>query len=723
MNRPPAPSPSAPAAPRPSTTSTVRPRAGRASTRRPGSRCSPGSCSRSASWWRCSLVPGLPDVAPRPPLRGGCWSPAFALAETLVVHLELRNEAHTFTLVEVPLLLGLFFASPGDLILGRLLGEGLILALRVRQARTSTPSTWPLFLAETSIALAVFGLIDQRPGHHQPAGRGWPASPPSRRPTSSGTATVSTVIAWHGGDRNTAQLLLGGGHHAGHQRQPGPQRGPAPVGELAGGRAGRGRHRRLLPRLPGLRWRCASATNTHLPVRRSPASSTTPATPRPCSTPCSCRPASCCGPSGPRSRCSPPDDEPLRRATQPGAPAPPWSAPPTPCPAEVADAADRARAWCGRPAAPATPGWPPSSRDLGAPDAMLTPLVADGRLVGVMTVADRTSDVSTFDDDDAQAFATLADHASVALENGRLLERLDDEARQRAHDALHDALTGLANRRLHRSGSPAALDGPGAADRRRAASPGPRPLQRGQRHARATPPATSCCSRSPPGFGAGSAPRRRPRPPRRRRVRRAAPGPRDRRALGRGGRRRPPAQPGRAVRRRTACSCSHRRRRHRPRAPSTATAPHAAAAGRRRHVQRQGAAGARADRLRRRPRRQQPAPPGPGPRPAPGHRPGRHHRGLPAQGPPVRRRGRSASRPWPAGPTPSTASFPPTSSSPWPSAPGSSRTSRSPCCAVRSSSSACGRELGYDLSMAVNVSTRVLLDAEFPARRSSRRCC
>src|SRR5436305_1832174 len=62
-----------------------------------------------------AVVPGLAEVRNDHVLRWWVLVPAFALAETLVVHLELRNEAHTFTLVEVPLLLGLCFASPGDL--------------------------------------------------------------------------------------------------------------------------------------------------------------------------------------------------------------------------------------------------------------------------------------------------------------------------------------------------------------------------------------------------------------------------------------------------------------------------------------------------------------------------------------------------------------------------------------------------------------------------------
>ena len=43
-------------------------------------------------------------------------------------------------------------------------------------------------------------------------------------------------------------------------------------------------------------------------------------------------------------------------------------------------------------------------------------------------------------------FATLASHAGVALQNGRLIIRLHDQARQREHEARHDPLTGLANR-------------------------------------------------------------------------------------------------------------------------------------------------------------------------------------------------------------------------------------------------------------------------------------
>src|SRR5206468_12957072 len=51
-----------------------------------------------------------------------------------------------------------------------------------------------------------------------------------------------------------------------------------------------------------------------------------------------------------------------------------------------------------------------------------------------------------------------AAHASVSLENGRLIDRLRDEAAEKEHQALHDALTGLPNRSLFHRRVARALD-------------------------------------------------------------------------------------------------------------------------------------------------------------------------------------------------------------------------------------------------------------------------
>ena len=85
-------------------------------------------------------------------------------------------------------------------------------------------------------------------------------------------------------------------------------------------------------------------------------------------------------------------------------------------------------------------------RHLEAHDAIVAPITESGHVVGLVAVVNRLGEVYRFQESDRTMFATLANHASVALENGRLIDRLHDEARLREHEALHDALTGLPNR-------------------------------------------------------------------------------------------------------------------------------------------------------------------------------------------------------------------------------------------------------------------------------------
>ncbi len=84
--------------------------------------------------------------------------------------------------------------------------------------------------------------------------------------------------------------------------------------------------------------------------------------------------------------------------------------------------------------------------ELDARDAMMAPIVEGDALIGFVVTANRLSDIYSFAAQDARMFATLASHAGVALQNGRLIIRLHDQARQREHEARHDPLTGLANR-------------------------------------------------------------------------------------------------------------------------------------------------------------------------------------------------------------------------------------------------------------------------------------
>jgi diguanylate cyclase (GGDEF)-like protein len=85
---------------------------------------------------------------------------------------------------------------------------------------------------------------------------------------------------------------------------------------------------------------------------------------------------------------------------------------------------------------------------LDAHDCIVAPVTEAGAVVGLVAVANRLGDTNGFRLQEGPMFATLANHASVALENGRLIVRLHVQAREREHESLHDALTGLPNRVL-----------------------------------------------------------------------------------------------------------------------------------------------------------------------------------------------------------------------------------------------------------------------------------
>jgi diguanylate cyclase (GGDEF)-like protein len=72
-------------------------------------------------------------------------------------------------------------------------------------------------------------------------------------------------------------------------------------------------------------------------------------------------------------------------------------------------------------------------------DAIVVPVHSGTTRFGTLTVSGRLTDVVVFTDDDVQVLQTLGGHLAASMQNARLLETL-------SYDATHDALTGLANR-------------------------------------------------------------------------------------------------------------------------------------------------------------------------------------------------------------------------------------------------------------------------------------
>ena len=82
-------------------------------------------------------------------------------------------------------------------------------------------------------------------------------------------------------------------------------------------------------------------------------------------------------------------------------------------------------------------------------DSLVAPLAHDGARTGALLLCNSLGEVSSFTDDDVRLLEALAELIAPALANDRLsraLERLERLQERLMHQATHDALTGLANR-------------------------------------------------------------------------------------------------------------------------------------------------------------------------------------------------------------------------------------------------------------------------------------
>ena len=105
------------------------------------------------------VVAGLPhEAATRedPP-----WdlAAAFAMAEMWVVHFHFRRSSHSFSLGELPLVFGLLFLSPQELLLASVLGSAVPLVLNREIPPVKVFFNVAQFTLGTCVALAVFELL------------------------------------------------------------------------------------------------------------------------------------------------------------------------------------------------------------------------------------------------------------------------------------------------------------------------------------------------------------------------------------------------------------------------------------------------------------------------------------------------------------------------------------------------------------------------------------
>ncbi|MCP3988446.1 MAG: EAL domain-containing protein [Actinomycetia bacterium] len=93
----------------------------------------------------------------------------------------------------------------------------------------------------------------------------------------------------------------------------------------------------------------------------------------------------------------------------------------------------------------------PAVAEVGGRDAMVAKLATDDQVQGVLIIANPIGDISSFSTDDLQVLGALARQSAVLLHSDQLeqaLLELQKLERKLAHQATHDSLTGLPNRSL-----------------------------------------------------------------------------------------------------------------------------------------------------------------------------------------------------------------------------------------------------------------------------------
>lgn len=364
-------------------------------------------------------------------------------SELMVINIEFRREVYTFTFSEIPLVLGLFLASPAHLIVGRLVGAGLLLTLKERQPPSKLILNLSSFFAECAVLLTMFHLMGGRDGTVLDPMSWIYAFGSIAAADILGFVVVAKVVRWHGGPLRFRSILAIGAMTA-------PVNTSFALATVL-----------LLSAQPwatlllsGLAAFLMLSYRSYLALSQRYESLNmlydfTRLV------------------SGSQR----PEDvleailiqaKNLLRAER----AEIWLVDDDArCLRLVVDDDHRTHNELSAEQFALTEQWfgngPQAfvvtkadnhatkraiARVFDARDCIVAPVTEGGEVVGMLAVINRLGETNGFGSEDTQVFATLANHASVALENGKLIDRLHVQTMQREHDLLHDALTGLPNR-------------------------------------------------------------------------------------------------------------------------------------------------------------------------------------------------------------------------------------------------------------------------------------
>ncbi len=370
--------------------------------------------------------------------------PAFALAEVVVIHMPAQRSSHSHTLREIPAIVGLTFLAPQQYVTAYVLGGGLALLLWSRLRGLKLAFNVAMFALEAAVGALVYHLVLSGADPISP--RAWLAALAAVLVTDlvSAAAVTAAISLTEGGfDDHVLREALRSGVAAAVVNacvallvvtllvvRPSalPLLGVVVVLLVLGYRLYISLSRehaqmRLLYRFVGSTGRSAELVDVVSAVLSESAHLLHASHSRLVTVP-----------SG-------------------GGTGRSWTWAEGVLSEDVAGAADPRRRW-----------WEPALRgepvlltaqegglrriDMSLPrDGVAVPLVHAGEVGGVLMVIDRAFAEETFSSTDKDVLETMAAHASVALDKARALERLHVVAEERAHEALHDQLTGMPNRR------------------------------------------------------------------------------------------------------------------------------------------------------------------------------------------------------------------------------------------------------------------------------------
>jgi diguanylate cyclase (GGDEF)-like protein len=101
-------------------------------------------------------LPGADTAVPLPWL---LWAAAFAISEAFPVHVQVKRDAHSFSVSDLVMAAGLVLTTPGDLVVAQVVGVALALVLHRRQRGLKLAFNIALFAVTGSVATTMYALL------------------------------------------------------------------------------------------------------------------------------------------------------------------------------------------------------------------------------------------------------------------------------------------------------------------------------------------------------------------------------------------------------------------------------------------------------------------------------------------------------------------------------------------------------------------------------------